>query len=153
MNPLPPDPPSSFLVDVPCRQLWPLTLKAACLQGTAPFRLPGPGLKPMKGHVGRPEALSCIKVGPLVWQDSCSGPGPLPAEQHPPHPRCSATRASLNNPFAPESSSQAQLLGNWVQGVRGAHTHTERCVCGCALVSVCAPLCILCVRVCACTRV
>ena len=113
MNPLPPDPPSSFLVDIPSRQLWPLTLKAACLQGTAPFRLPGPGLKPMKGHVGRPEALSCIKVGPLVWQDSCSGPGPLPAEQHPPHPRCSATRASLNNPFAPESSSQAQLLGNW----------------------------------------
>ena len=74
---------------------------------------PGPGLKPMKGHVGRPEALSCIKVGPLVWQDSRSGPGPLPAEQHPPHPNCPATRASLNNPFAPESSSQAQLLGNW----------------------------------------
>lgn len=40
----------------------------------------------MTGQVGRLKALFCVKVGPLVWWDSCSSPDTLPAELRAPSP-------------------------------------------------------------------
>lgn len=93
------------MVDALSRQLWPLTLTAACLQGTSRSRLPVPSLKPMTGYVGRREVLSASR-----WAHCVAGFTRWP--RSPSHPR-PTTRPSLNNPLAPESSSQAQLLGNW----------------------------------------
>ena len=64
----------------------------------------------MTGHVGGPEVLSCIKVGPLCGRIHALAQVPFLLSNAP--TPCPTARPSLSNPLAPESSSQAQLLGN-----------------------------------------
>lgn len=82
-----------------------------CLSaGNLPLPPPCSSLKPMTGHVVRPEVLSCIKVGPLCVRIHALAQVPFLLSNAP--TPCPTTRPSLSNPLAPESSSQAQLLGN-----------------------------------------